>query len=136
MGENKHIEELDAFAKKFVKEIPQEKPSVDFTASLMQVLIKESKKSVYKPSVLISKKGWFLILGLVVATLFIPFESSKKSLITLPKFDFSFLDSIQIPNFLGFLSVSNTTMYTIFFFGLMILVQVVFLKNHFNKRFN
>ena len=36
MGENKHIKELDAFAKKYVKEISTEQPSLDFTASLMK----------------------------------------------------------------------------------------------------
>ena len=41
MGENKYIEELDTFSKKYVKEIQQEKPSLDFTSSIMQNIAKE-----------------------------------------------------------------------------------------------
>ncbi|WP_298778397.1 hypothetical protein [uncultured Polaribacter sp.] len=134
MGENKHIKELDAFAKKYVREIQSESPSKDFTNSLMQAILAESKSTVFKPTVLISKKVWFLIFGLIVAVIFIPFNSSEKSFINLPKVDFSFFDKIQIPNFLESIAISNTVLYSVFFFGLMIIAQVVFLKNHFNKR--
>jgi hypothetical protein len=54
MGENKHIEELDAFAKKYVKEIKQDKPSLDFTASIMEIITKESASKVFKTTALIS----------------------------------------------------------------------------------
>ena len=134
MVENKHIEELDAFAKKYVKEIPQEKPSIDFTASLMQNILAESKSSVFTPKALISKKGWFLIIGLLLVALFVPFKQMKETSIKVPKLDFSFLDKIQIPNLFESFSVSDTVLYSVFFFGLMIMVQVVFLKGYFEKR--
>lgn len=135
MGENKHIEELDAFAKKFVKEIPQEKPSESFTSSLMQVIAEESTPKVFKTSALISRKVWVLIFLLITTVLFIPFKESEKSVFNLPKVDFSFFDKIQIPNLFESISLSSTVLYAVFFFGLMIIAQVFFLKNHFNKRF-
>ena len=73
MGENKHIKELDAFAKKYVQEIPEEKVSLDFTASIMKSIATESKNSVFKTKALIPKKGWFLIASLIIAIFFIPF---------------------------------------------------------------
>ena len=135
MGENKHIEELDAFAKKYIKEIPQEKPSLDFTASIMQTIAKESTSKVFKTTALISKKAWFVIAAFVLAVLFIPFKESEKSLLNFPKVDLSFFDKIQIPNLFESFAVSNTVLYSVFFFGLMIIAQVVFLKNYYNKRF-
>ena len=135
MEENKHIKEFDAFAKKYLKEIKTESLSKDFTASLMNKIVLENSKSVINTKALISKKVWVVIFASVLAVVLIPFKASEKSLITMPKLDFSFLEKIQTPNLLENVSVSNTVMYAILFFGLMFMVQVIFLKNHFNKRF-
>ena len=135
MENNKNIHELDAFAKKYVKEIKQEQPSLDFTASIMQTIAKESTAKVFKRTVLISKKVWFVISVFVLAAVFIPFKASYKGLVNLPKVNFSFFDKIQITNLFESFSVSNTVLYSVFFFGVMFTAQVVFLKSHFNKRF-
>jgi hypothetical protein len=135
MEENKHIKEFDTFAKKYLKEIKTESLSKDFTASLMNKIVLENSKSVINTKALISKKVWVVIFASVLAVVLIPFKASEKSLITMPKLDFSFLKKIQIPNLLENVSVSNTVMYAILFFGLMFMAQVIFLKNHFNKRF-
>lgn len=136
MGENKHIEELDTFAEKYVKEIKQEQPSFDFTASIMETIAKESTAKVFKTTALISKKAWFVISVLLLAAIFIPFKTSNKEFLNLPKVNFSFFDKIQIPNLFESFTVSNTVLYSILFFGLMVIAQVVFLKNHFNKRYH
>jgi hypothetical protein len=135
MEEINNSKQLDAFAKKYVKEIPTENPSIDFTTSLMNKIVVENQKSVLITKALITKKGWFAIFLSVLAVVLIPFNSTEKSFINVPKLDFSFFESIQMPNFLESFSVSNTVLYAIFFFGLMFFAQVVFLKNHFNKRF-
>jgi hypothetical protein len=101
----------------------------------MNKIVLENSKSVINTKALISKKVWVVIFASVLAVVLIPFKASEKSLITMPKLDFSFLKKIQIPNFLENVSVSNTVMYAILFFGLMFMAQVIFLKNHFNKRF-
>jgi hypothetical protein len=136
MGENKHIKELDAFAKKYVKEVSIEKPSLDFTASLMQKIVIESNSEVFKAKALISKKGWFIISLLMLAIIFIPFKTSEKSIINFPKIDFSFFDKLQLSNLYESISISNNVLYAVFFFGLMIIAQIVFLKKHFDKKFN
>ncbi len=134
MGENKHIEELDAFAKKYVKEVPSEKAPIDFTASLMHTILKENAINVFKPKALISKKGWFLIVSLLLVAIFVPFKQLKKSSFTLPEIDFSFLSKFQMPNLFESLTVSNTVLFSILFFGAMFIVQVIFLKGYFEKR--
>ena len=135
MEEIKNSKQLDAFAKKYIKEIPTENPSKDFTSFLMNRIVVEHQKSVFVSKALITKKGWFVIFLSVLAVVLIPFNAAEKSLINLPKLDFSFFERIHIPNFLESFSVSNTVLYAIFFFGLMFFAQVVFLKNHFDKRF-
>lgn len=132
MEENKHTEKLDAFAKKYIKEIKQEQPSLDFTRSIMQTISKENTSKVIKVKALISKRAWSLIAVIVLAAIFIPLKTSEKSFINFPEINFSFMDKIQFPVF----SVSNTVLYAVLFFGIMFFAQVVFLKNHFNKRYN
>lgn len=134
MEENKYIEELDAFAKRYVKEIPQEKLSIDFTAAIMQNILEDSRSSVFTPKALISKKGWFLITGLLIVAIFVPFKQMKETTIKFPELDFSFLDTVEIPNLFDLISVSETVLYALFFFGLMVMAQVVFLKGYFEKR--
>lgn len=135
MEENKNLQELDAFAKKYVKEIHIESPSIDFTASIMnKIIVAEKQKSLKTTESLISTKMWFFILTLVLAAIFIPFKSSEKSFIQFPKLDFSFLNSIQIPTIFDANAISNTVLYAILCFGFMILIQVFYLKNYFNKR--
>jgi hypothetical protein len=135
MEENKKNKEIDIFAKKYIQEIKEESPSKDFTTSLMNAIILENSKSVTVSKALISKKAWFVILSIVFALVLIPFKSQKKSLFTIPELDFSFFNKIQVPNILENFSVSSTVLYAIFLFGLMLIAQVFFLKNHLNKRF-
>lgn len=135
MEENKKNIELDTFAKKYIQEIKEESPSKDFTTSLMSAIVLENSKSVTVSKALISKKAWFVILSIVLAVVLIPFKSQEKSLFTMPELDFSFFNKIQIPNVLESFSISNTVLYAIFLFGLMLIAQVLFLKNHLNKRF-
>jgi len=137
MGENKHIKELDAFAKKYVKEIKKESPSLDFTASILNKIAEENtQKSVFKTKALISKKSWSLIVISLVAIVLVSNQYSEKSFIDLPELDFSFLDRIQILNLFESLTISNSVLIAVFLFGLMFIAQVVFLKKHFDKRFN
>ncbi|WP_347174008.1 hypothetical protein [Polaribacter uvawellassae] len=135
MGENKHIKEIDAFAKKYVKEIPTETPSVDFTSNLMKSITQlEPVKStiVYKP--LISKKGWFVVGLAILAIILIPFSSSKEEIVTLPKLDFSFLNKLSFSGVFENLAVSNTTFIITTIFGLLLSIQIIYLKGYFEKK--
>lgn len=136
MGENKNINELDSFAKKYVREIKREQVSYDFTASLMEKIAEESKIRISNTSSLISKKSWFVIFSLIGLVLYFTFKSSNKSIFTIPEFNFSIFNNIEIPNLLDSVSVSSTTVYAFLFFGIMIAIQFVYLKNYFNKRFS
>tara|TARA_R110001606_G_scaffold399142_1_gene581070 strand:- start:2429 stop:2842 length:414 start_codon:yes stop_codon:yes gene_type:complete len=135
MGENKHIKEIDAFAKKYVKEIPTETPSIDFTENLMKSIRQiEFVKSniVYKP--LISTKGWFVVGLAIVVVLFIPFYSSKEEVFAMPKLDFSFLSKLDFSDSIESLNVSNTTFTITVIFGIFMAIQLIYLKGYFEKK--
>ncbi len=133
MEENKN-KQLDAFLKKQIQDIPLESPSKDFTSNIMDVL--QEKESVvttiYKP--LISKKVWIFVAAAIAAIFFIPFQDSEEGLLSKVSFDFSFLEKLNLSGILDGVNVSSTSLYVAFFFTTMIFIQVVFLKNHFNKR--
>ena len=137
MGENKHIEELDAFAKKYIKEINEETPSVNFTANLMDVLLQDEKSEIYKATPLISKKGWFILIGILVTSILYVSRGTSLAWVKMPKLNLGdYFSKIQISNLFDGITVSNTMLYASFFFTIMIFVQIHYLKNHFTKNLN
>ncbi|MFK8058969.1 MAG: hypothetical protein AB8B78_02655, partial [Polaribacter sp.] len=96
----------------------------------------ETNLDVFKPKALISKKGWLVIALSILALFFIPFKNSEKGFLNVSEIDFSFFDKIQIPNLFEFIQISNTVLFSVFFFGLMVIAQVFYLKNYFNKRYH
>ena len=137
MGENKHIEEMDAFTKKYVKEIPTETPSLDFTSNLMDKInqLQVAKSSItYKP--LISKKGWFIVFAAIIAAVFIPFQSKEEGLFTLPEFNLSFLEKFNFSGLFDSIQVSNSVLYLAITFSILVFVQILYLKGHFERQIN
>lgn len=135
MGENKHIEEIHAFTKKYVKEISTESPSIEFTSNLMKKIgeLQTMKSAIaYKP--LISKKAWFIVFVAIIAVVFIPFKSNEESLFTLPELNFSFLDKLNFGGLLDNITISNTTLYLAITFLALVFVQIFYLKGHFEKQ--
>ncbi len=133
----KHLDKkIEHVTDKLMKESSIEKPSFNFTDSVMQSVhnIKASHITEYKP--LISKQGWigiglaFILIMYVIFTNSSSQESGWLQTINFDRlFDFKFMDSLFS------MSVSKTVMYTILLFGVMLLVQIPLLKNHFDKRF-
>src|SRR6476659_8034768 len=68
MKENKD-KKIEQYVHAAIKETPLESPSPDFTAKVMAsvLTLDKSKATVFKP--LISKTGWVLIFGGIIATL-------------------------------------------------------------------
>lgn len=135
METHNNQEQLEAFVKKYVKEIPLEEPSDDFTNQVMsKIEAQQSSLTKYVP--LIGWKIWSLVVLVLSALFFIPFQKSEN-----PIFDKVTLDiwikSVrdQLPNFSG-LSVSDTTSYAFLFFAIMMVIQIYYLKNYFSKRYD
>ena len=136
MGENKHIEEIHAFTKKYLNEIPTESPSIDFTKNLMDKIaeIQPEKEIVYKP--LISKKGWFLVAASIIAIILLPFKNSGEGLFTLPEVNFSFFEKMSFSGIFESVNVSTTTASLLVFFSILFFIQIFYLKGEFERRIN
>ena len=99
MGENKHINELDVFAKKHIKSIKKEKPSMDFTSSVMQTILKAQSVTKFTYEPLISKKVWFIIVAGVISLFFIPLKRSGETRPLFDKVDMTWLEDVSFGNF-------------------------------------
>ncbi|TDQ29865.1 hypothetical protein [Tenacibaculum caenipelagi] len=136
MGENKHIEELSAFTKKHIKDIEIETPSIDFTANIMETILKEEKTSVYKATPLISKKVWFVLASILAVSVLYVSKGASLNWLKVPEIKMDYLSNIQFPNFFEGFTISHTVLYTSFLFTVMIFIQIYVLKNHFTKHLN
>ncbi|MDO5981613.1 hypothetical protein [Flavivirga spongiicola] len=126
---------LDNLAKKVMKDTHLERPSFNFTASVMSQVTELSNNSVteYKP--LISKKGWIVISIIFLALMaYMLLGIQEGSTSWFDALDLSLLSNNKIINLFSGFSVSNTLTYAVVLFGFMLCVQVFYLKNHFNQR--
>ena len=129
-NEDKH---LDKLAAKLMNETSMEKPSAEFTSKvMMQVLAEEPHRAtIYKP--LISKPAWFIIFGAVIALMgYLIFGADTQTAGWFEKFDSSINDKFL--KGLSGLKFSEATLYAFALLGIMLFVQIIFLKRYFNKR--
>ncbi|CAM1340611.1 hypothetical protein [Tenacibaculum amylolyticum] len=138
MGENKHIEELDTFAKKYINELEVEKPSIDFTKNIMDTILQQEDSKVYKATPLISKKVWILLLGILSASIFYISRGKSVAWDKIPGVSFGKLPEmkVQLPNLFENISISNTMLYAVFFFTILVFVQMYLFKHRFDKDLN
>ncbi|MDO6674688.1 hypothetical protein MK851_06660 [Tenacibaculum sp. 1B UA] len=136
MGENKDIKELDAFTKKYINEIGEAAPSIDFTANIMDAIVQEEKSSIYKVEPLISKKVWFVLAGILAVSILFVSKGTSSSWLQIPEIKMDYLSNIQLPNLFKNITVSNLMLSACFFFTVMVFVQIYYLKNHFTRKFN
>ncbi|CAL2103291.1 conserved protein of unknown function [Tenacibaculum sp. 190130A14a] len=136
MGENKHIEELDAFTKKYMKELDVKEPSIDFTANIMQSILQTENAEVFKATPLISKKVWGVLLTILVVSIVYVSRGTSLNWVKMPKKVLDYIPQVQMPNLFENISISNTVLYVSFLFTVMIFLQIFFLKDHFTKKYN
>ena len=129
---DKQIEKL---VERSMKTQSLESPSSNFTSMVMdQVLaLKQSKVTIYKP--LISKPMWFVIsmVALLIVS-YIIFGMNTTETSWLSFIDLSVITDNRLSNTLSGFRVSETVMYSVVLFGIMLFIQVPILKNYFDKR--
>lgn len=131
---NKKLEET---TDRMMKGIDVEIPSIDFTNSIMQEIIELETKNVTRYKPLISKPVW-AVLGMAFVALLYFIVSTNESVSSdgLDYLDFSVITNNKFTNSLRSFTLPKTIAYAIGLFGLMLCVQIPFLKHHFNKRFH
>ena len=123
---------IDQFVDKVMNTAKLETPSFDFTAKVMSQISETSRSTVtvYKP--LISKTAWVILLLLTAGM--VGFSIFSKNTTTLGWFDQ--LDFSIVSNLFSGVKISQTTMYSLLMFGVMLFIQIPLLKYYFNKRFD
>ena len=130
-NEDKNIEQ---YVHAVIKETPLESPSPDFTARVMAsvLALDKSKATVYKP--LISKMGWVLIFGGIIATLVYFIMNGSAQVVSQPWSlgtgvkDFIKTFSVHLFQF------SRTTINVVILSTIMMIIQITLLKNYLDKR--
>lgn len=109
-----------------------ERPSVDFTQTVMsEILASEKSKSLaYKP--LLSGGAWLIIFACIVTVFIFSFINSEYATISL---NFSVLNLDWIEKTFHDFQISSLTGYLILLATLMILIQTFILKKYLDKRF-
>lgn len=127
--------QLEEFTEKLLGHMARETPSFDFTTRVMSQVkvLSESYEPRHKP--LISKKLW-LFMAVFVAGVF------SYSIFGNVQTENSWLSYIKLdiwPNFNTFFfseyKISNVFLYGLVGFTLFMGIQILLLKNHFDKRF-
>lgn len=117
--------EEELFLKELLKEAGPERPSANFRRNIMEAVQPKKETMVYKP--LISGKGWFLVVTLLVSTSVVLYYMSAGWKY---KVNFSFLHSVSIPK----LNFSTVMLYGIGFISLFFL-EIPFLKRLVEKQY-
>lgn len=126
--------ELEDFIRKSIKEVGLEKPSVDFTDSVLSKIAANQKDSVLINKPLFSKTTWFIILaaiGFIFGYAILTNsnnESTWLAAVQLNKFT-SFNLSLNLPS----LGYSRTFIYGSIAVALFVWIQVFLLKQRLNK---
>jgi hypothetical protein len=124
---DKNIEKLIG---EVMKENTLEFPSIDFTSKVMShiVVAEKSKIKNYKP--LISTPVWIVILGsLVSLILYTAFYNKPND----SEIAHSYV--VNFSNILSELHFSKNIIYAILIVPLMVLIQIPFLKNYYDKKY-
>ena len=140
----KPIKNIEEITKYIIKEAQIESPSEDFLDKVMNSVKLESKLSltkVYQP--LISKSAWLLIImvffGLSIFMLAGNSENSNfLSKVATSSFDkitsIKVFKSISSINIFENIHFSTTFTYSFVFFSILVMLQLFFIKNYFNKQ--
>jgi len=130
----KRDKNIEKFTKYIIKEAKFETPSNEFLNKVMDLVKLEKAPALskaYKP--LISKPFWLLIvIGFIGLSIFILTGTSTYSSV-FSKIDLSFLDKLPSLNFFENIHFSNTFTLSFVFFSILVLFQVLVIKNYYNK---
>ena len=126
----KPFKENDEQLRNWMKELPLDKPSPDFTNKVMGRIQAKSATTKYTP--LISKRSWYII-GLIFlgASIWLYFNPSTQ---LFANEQASLFDGIQFNNPFEALQLSRTSLYAIAFLALF-MVQIPFLKRLVEKNY-
>lgn len=132
---NKEDKNLEKLVENLMAETSLASPSIDFASKVMSgVMAVEKRKSfVYKP--VISKWAWLIILGSIVCLFAFIILDNPQSASTHGYFNFTVFNFEKMLKSFPMFQISSMTANVLLTATSMILIQIFFLKNYLNKRF-
>lgn len=128
---------LDDFIRKSIKEVGLEKPSVDFTDSVLsKIATANQKKSVLVTKPLLSRTTWFLTLAALAAIFgHVIFSNSTTESTWLAAVKLNKLTSFNLSLHIPELSSSTAFIYGSIAIVLFVWIQVFLVKQRLDKRY-
>lgn len=126
---------MDEFTKYIMMEADVEAPSADFLNKVMDSVKLESKPSlseVYKP--LISKSVWAIITAAIIALSIFIVTGTSQNPTMFSTIDLDIFNKINSVNLLGRIHFSDTFTLSFVLFSIFVILQLVVIKNYFNKQ--
>lgn len=125
--------EFSKWLERELKEIGAEKPSINFTASVLDTLQNEAVLNAYVP--LISKKVWWTIAVFVLGVcVYLSCSAEKIDEHWMSIDNLDFLTKFNLTDSMPSIQVSNTFVYAFLSLALFFYVQIFLLRQHFNKQ--
>ena len=126
---------LDNLTRKLVGKASLEQPSLDFTQRVMSEILalKKSKVTTYVP--LISKRVWvFIAIGVSTIVAYVAFGTAEMDSSWMTRLGLEHYADYSVKNPMEEVKLSQTLIYTLVLFALMICIQVPLLKRYFDNR--
>lgn len=132
--ENNTDKNIEKLVERMLQEVEPDKPSINFTTKVMAeaLALNKNKSMVYKP--LLSRRTWiFIFLGIITVFIysFITFGAATSGF----NLNFTVFNWDRLEKIFQSVQISSVTGNVIVFAALMVLIQILFLKKHLDKRF-
>ena len=131
--ENSEDQNIEKLVERMLMKSEIESPSADFTQNVMSAVYASQKirKIVYKP--IFSKRTWFIIFTGIIAIFIYSFLNLNQQT-PLFQINFSLFKFDRLEKFLPNFRISFLTGYVILLAAIAVMVQIFFLKKHFDKQ--
>jgi hypothetical protein len=131
--ENSEDQNIEKLVERMLMNNQIESPSPDFTGNVMSVVYasQKSRKIIYKP--IFSKWTWIIIFTGIIAIFIYSFFNLNQQT-PLFEINFSLFKFDRLEKFLPNFRISFLTGYVILLAAIAVMVQIFFLKKHFDKQ--
>lgn len=132
----KTTKNIEDFTKYILKEATNEEPSNNFVDRVMDTIHIESMPVLKEDKPLISIVGWVFISLFIIGICAMVFYGTNESPSLLSRINWSFMDKIPSFNIVDKIHFSSTFAFSFVFFSMLVIVQLVVIKNYVNRETN
>lgn len=130
----KQVKNIEEITKYLIKEAQFELPSEGFLNKVLDSVKQERERTLSKAyTPIIPKSIWILIGVLLVAISIYTLTGTSENSNLLPNIDLSFMNKFNFIKLVEKIQVSNTFTYTIVFFSILAMFQLLVIKNYYTK---